>query len=385
MSPRTIGFDATAAWTQGGGIGRYTRELLTALLDENDALHFKIFAAKAESPLPVVMPQFSRPGVSFREVPFTAKWLYRLWYRLRLPLPTQLFTGNIDLFHSPDFVLPPVAGAIPTLLTVHDLSFAYFPETFTVALVDYLNRVVPWSVRRASHILADSVSTKRDLMSLYQTPEEKITVLYSGVNEIFQPVHDKDRLRQVCSKYGIGDEPFILTVGTLQPRKNVQMLVRAFASHTVPGSSHRLIIAGAKGWLYEQLLEYVRRMGLDRRVRFVGFVDDDDLPALYSAANLFAFPSLYEGFGLPILEAMACGTPVISSDASSLPEVTGDAGLLVAPQDEAAWAQSLAQLIGDEALRERLRAKGFEQAKRFSWRASARQLLGIYERLLAIH
>ena len=376
-----IGFDATAAFTQGGGIGRYTRELLGALLREQGSYRFQVFTARSPQTSPSKYELSSAAEASIKRVPLTPRWLYRIWYRLRLPVPVQLFTGRIDLFHSPDFVLPPVMGPIPTLLTVHDLSFEYYPETFTPSLVTYLRRVVPWSVRRATRVLADSESTRSDLMSLYQTPGQKITVLYSGVNEQFRPIRSQPTLSTVRAKYGIGDEPYIFTVSTLQPRKNHRMLIEAF-SRLVSAAQINLVIAGGKGWLYDEMAAEIMRLGLTERVHFLGFVDDEDLPTLYSAASLFVFPSLYEGFGLPILEAMACGTPVLASDASSLPEVSGDAALQLPPSDVAAWTAAMRNLLEDDGLRKRLVAAGFERAKRFTWERSARELLGIYELLL---
>lgn len=382
MSKARIGFDATAALTQGGGIGRYTRDLLGALLEQGDDFRFNIFAARSPGDGPVQLPEIASERASFRQIPLSPRWLYRLWYRLRLPLPVQVFTGPIDLFHSPDFVLPPVLGGIPTLLTVHDLSFEYYPETFTPSLVSYLKRAVPWSVARASHVLADSESTRRDLVRLYNTPRQKITVLYSGVDERFKPVEGRAVLDNVRRKYGIGDAPYIFTVSTLQPRKNHQMLIRAFAK--VAGTmAQELVIAGGKGWLYEKMEAEIRDLGLTQRVRFIGFADDEDLPALYSGATFFVFPSLYEGFGLPVLEAMACGTPVLTSDASSLPEVSGGAALQLSPTDLEGWAAALLRLAEDDDLRTRLAQAGFAQKERFSWHDSARQLIGVYERLLS--
>lgn len=381
MSEPRIGFDATAAVTQGGGIGRYTRELLEALLEVNVDYRFRIFAARAEQDIPVNIPLYAGERATFRVLPFSPKWMYRLWYRLRLPLPVQLFSGNLDLFHSPDFVLPPVMGNVPTLLTVHDLSFALFPETFTPSLVNYLNRVVPWSVQRATHILADSESTKRDLVRLYRTPVEKVTVLYSGVGEEFKPIADVEALAAVRKKYQLGERPYLFTVGTLQPRKNLQMLIRAFRPIAAK-QTHNLIIAGGKGWLYEELLRESEQQGVENVVRFVGFVDDRDLPALYSGATALLFPSLYEGFGLPILEAMACGTPVIASDASSLPEVVGAAGMLVSPHEQEQWTRAMETLMQDSNLREHFIAAGFAQAAEFSWQNAARELISIYGSML---
>lgn len=375
----------TAAVTQGGGIGRYTRELVRALTQIGGKYHYLLFSARPPAALPVPDPLPTGPNISHRQALLNEQWLYRLWYRLRLPLPVQWLAGRLDLFHSPDFVLPPISGRIrgriPTLLTVHDLSFVHYPETFTPALVNYLNRVVPWSVRRASHILADSQATKDDLVRLWQTPTEKVTVLYSGVGREFRPVTEGKQLAAVRKKYELGPAPYLLSVSTLQPRKNYQMLIRAFrpVADTQP---HNLVIAGGKGWLYEEMLAEVKAQGLDGRVKFIGFVEDADLPALYSDANLFVFPSLYEGFGLPLLEAMACGVPVVTSNASCLPEVAGEAAVQLSPHEPAAWTGAMVRLLGNPTQRAKLVAAGFLQARQFTWHKAARQLLEIYRRLL---
>ena len=376
-----IGFDVTAALTQGGGIGRYTRELINALVVEAPEFDYKLFSARPPVVLPVPDSLPVLPHVSHRPAPLDERWLYRLWYRARVPLPVQTFTGKLDLYHSPDFVLPPVGRSIPTILTVHDLSFIHFPDTFPAQLVSYLNRVVPWSVNRAGHILADSLSTMRDLQALWGVPAERITVLYSGVNERFHPVTDEATLVAARDKYGL-DAPYILAVGTVQPRKNYELLVRAFRP-IAARHPHSLVIVGGKGWLDESLPMEIERCGLQGRVKLTGFVDDADLPAIYSAADVLAFPSLYEGFGLPLLEAMACGTPVVSSNTSSLPEVAGDgAAVLISPDDEGAWSRALLELLADDPARARLIAAGKRQSAQFSWRSSARQLVSLYKNLL---
>jgi glycosyltransferase involved in cell wall biosynthesis len=377
----TIGIDVTAALTQGAGIGRYTRELVQALLTGDDGNAYRLFSARppAEPPVPAPLP--AGPHITLRTAPLSDRWLYRLWHRLRLPLPVQLFTGPLDLFHSPDFVLPPLRAGTPALLTVHDLSFVHYPDTFTPALVNYLNRVVPASIARASHVLADSEATRRDLEALWHVPEEKITVLYSGVDERFHPVTKSGKLAAVRQKYGLGAAPYLLSVSTVQPRKNYTLLIRAFRP-VAERYPHQLVIAGGKGWLVEDVLAEVERQGLQGRVHFTGFIDEADLPALYSAASLFVFPSLYEGFGLPLLEAMACGVPVVSSDASSLPEVTGEAAVLLSPHDEAAWSATLARLLDNAPERARLVAAGFRQARRFRWQQAAAQLRALYRELI---
>lgn len=380
MSKR-IGIDVTSALTQGGGIGRYTRELIQALVELDSPHQYQLFSAKPPAVLPVPNPLPQAAHVVHRPAFLDERWLYRFWYRLRLPLPVQWFTGPLDLFHSPDFVLPPVNGRIPTLLTVHDLSFVHYPQTFPARLVTYLNAVVPWSVRRASHILADSQATKEDLVQLWRVPQDKITVLYSGVNQVFQPVTEQGQLTAVFAKYHIPSQPYILAVGTLQPRKNYQMLIRAFRQ-IATNWPHHLLIAGGKGWLYDEMMAEVTHQQLNGRIHFLGFVDDADLPALYSGATLFVSPSLYEGFGLPLLEAMACGVPVITSNVSSLPEVAGETAVQLSPHDEPAWTQTMHTLLANPTQRTRMVAAGFRQARRFTWQQAAQQLLAIYQSLL---
>ena len=378
-----VGFDATSAVRQGGGIGRYTRELLRALAAADTLSNYRLFFASRSHPHPLP-PLPSNFHVT--PLPLDDIWLVRVWHRARLPLPVNWLTGPIDLFHSPDFTLPPVRRGTRTLLTVHDLSFIRDPESATPVLRHYLNAVVPRSVARADHVLADSQATRADLVELYRTPAEKISVLYSGVHESFQPVTDPATLAAVRARYGLGDAPFVLAVGTLQPRKNYVRLIQAFAaiSNLQPRTSNlHLVIAGDKGWRYDAIFAEVEKLGLGDRVRFPGFVADADLPALYSAARVLAYPSIYEGFGLPMLEAMACGTPVVASTASCMPEVAGDAALLVPPTDVDGLAAALDLALTDEALRADLIVKGRARARQFSWAKSAQQLLEIYRAVCA--
>jgi glycosyltransferase involved in cell wall biosynthesis len=381
MSSPQIGIDVTSALTQGGGIGRYTRELVRALVTLESDNRYTLFSARPPDRCPVPDPLPGGAAIEHRPAFLSERWLYRIWYRLRLPLPVQLFSGQLNLFHSPDFVLPPVHGDIPTLLTVHDLSFIHFPDTFPSTLVNYLNQVVPWSIARAWHVLADSVSTKNDLREYYAVPDEKITVLYSGVSSAYRPVESPTVLKSTQQGYGLDDDPYVLSVGTIQPRKNYQMLIRAFAL-IAREHPHNLAIAGGKGWLEDEMMAEAARQGIADRVRFLGFVADEHLPALYSGASLFVFPSLYEGFGLPVLEAMACGVPAIISNSSSLPEVGGDAALQLPPDSPEAWADGMNMVLNDRKLAADMIAAGFAQAHRFNWEQAAQELLDIYGTLL---
>jgi glycosyltransferase involved in cell wall biosynthesis len=372
-TPR-VGIDYTAAVQQRAGIGRYVRELVAALLRQDVPVDYRFFAA---SPTP--LPDLPFP---VKRLPFHDRWLMRIWHRARAPLPVELITGPIDLYHSPDFTLPPTLPRTRKLLTVHDLSFVRDPDSAAESLRAFLATVVPRSVARADHVLADSQATKEDLIDLWKTPAEKVTVLYCGVDPRFRPVTAPTAHAAIRERYGLGEGPFILSVSTIQPRKNYRRLIQAFAPLAERHPGLNLVIGGGKGWGYDEILTEPERLGIVGRVLFPGFIEDSDLPALYSAATALAYPSLYEGFGLPVLEAMACGTPVISSDRSSLPEVTGDAGLQVDPLDVEAWTAGLTKLVEDSALRERLVARGLEQARHFNWDRAAGELLSIYRGLL---
>jgi glycosyltransferase involved in cell wall biosynthesis len=372
-----IGIDYTPAYEQGGGIGRYVRELVAALANHDAESAYRLFVMGATAKR--FLPALPGPNFAWRPSRISAKWFARLWGRAHLPLPVQLWAGKLALYHATDFVLPPVRPQCKTVLTVHDLSFVRLPETASPSLRAYLNQVVPNSVQRADYVLADSQATKDDLITLYQTPASKIEVLYSGVNPLFAPVTDSAALQAVRAKYKLGDWPFILAVGTVQPRKNYQRLIEALPA--LPQDLH-LVIAGGRGWLQGPIYAAVEALGLQARVHFIGFADDADLPALYSAAHIFAFPSLYEGFGLPILEAFACHTPVLTARVSSLAEVAGDAALIADPLSVEAIADGLLRLCEDSALRARLVAAGAQQTAKFRWETAAAQLRAVYRRLL---
>jgi glycosyltransferase involved in cell wall biosynthesis len=336
--------------------------------------------------------QVQAPNFQYRRAPLPERALTILWHRLGLPVPVEWFTGPVDIFHSTDFVLPPVRSQARTILTVHDLSFMRLPQCAEAGLRAYLNKVVPRSVERADLVLADSQSTKNDLIELLGVSPDKIKVVYAGVESRFRPMQGEMALQRVRKRYGL-DLPFILSLGTLEPRKNLTGLIEAYALmrassragfYTCQGAGDRelkLVIAGGKGWLYDEIFARVEELGLSGQVIFPGFIADEDLPALYNLAELFVFPSLYEGFGLPPLEAMACGTPVVTSDRPSLPEVVGEAGLMVEATDSQALAEAMERVLTDEDLRREMREKGLKQAAKFTWEEAAGKLLDVYKRL----
>ncbi len=382
-----IAVDYTAAARQGGGIGRYTRELIGALLAADDQDAFVLMAASAglgerwAAEQARLRALATSQQLTFRSLPLTDDWMARIWQRLRLPLPAELITGPVDWFYSPDFVLPPLRTSTRALLTVHDLSFLRHPDTFPPPLLHYLKQAVPRSVARADHILADSDATRDDLLTLLNVSPRRVTTLYSGVSPDFDTVVTENERARLQARYGIGNRPFILTVGTVQPRKNYVRLIEA-CDPIAEARPLDLIIVGQPAWLAAPILA-----AADARpyVHRLGFVADGDLPALYRQADVFAFPSLYEGFGLPPLEAMACGTPVIASTSSSVPEVVGDAGLLVDPLDVPGWTDALRQLLDDDPLRTRLRKRGLHRAADFTWTKTAQAWLATLEQLTPSH
>lgn len=374
-----IGIDYTSAARQSAGIGRFTRELIRAALALDADNEYSLLVA---GPEPIAAAHLPSAGRRYRlvQTPVSERNLVRMWHRLRIPLPVEAFLGRLDIFHSPDFVLPPVARAVK-VLTIHDLSFLRVPECADPRLRWYLGQVVPRSVRRADFLLADSESTRCDLIELLGVPPDRVRVIYGGVDARFTPVQDADALQRVRDTYA-GGRPFILAVGTLEPRKNYPTLIRAFAQvRQAAGLPHALVIVGRKGWVYEPIFAAVDELGLHDDVRFPGFVPDEALPALYSAADMLVTPSFYEGFGLPALEAMACGTPVIVSDVSSLPEVVGDAGVRIDPRDVEGLAHAMARVVQDSALRSALQAAGLARARQFTWEDAARELLAVYAHL----
>jgi glycosyltransferase involved in cell wall biosynthesis len=375
-----VAIDYTPAYEQGGGIGRYVRELIAALALVDGVSEYRLFVAgKDRSPLTSALPDFS-DNFLWVTTRISPVWLARLWHRLLVPLPVQVFVGLVDLYHATDFVLPPLLGDVKSIVTVHDLSFVRVPGAASPSLKAYLDRVVPNSVLRASYVLVDSEATLRDVVDVYGIDLARLGVLYCGVSSYFVPSVLEMTIR---SSYQMPERPYIFTVGTIQPRKNYARLVQALAILRSRNYDLSLVIAGGHGWLEDPIYETIRDAGMSDFVHFIGFARDDDLPALYSGAICVAFPSLYEGFGLPVLEGMACGTPVVTSNVSSLPEVAGDAALMVDPYDVEAIADAIQRVIDDEALRQTMIERGFAQARRFTWERSARQLLTIYSQVLS--
>ncbi len=322
--------------------------------------------------------------------------------RIPLAMPIQALRNGYDLLHV-TYSAPPLCPC-PTVVTIHDISFEHYPQFFSPRDRLILKTLVPLSARRARRIITVSEHAKREIMACYNIAADKIGVTYEAAGEQYRPIIDPVALQAVRTKYGIPNGPFILALGNLQPRKNIRRLVEAFArvvnseqttvkngqsfqnaDHcSLPTVHCSLVIAGKAQWRESEIFQAVRNRGLEDAVILPGYVDDADLPALYSAATVFVYPSLYEGFGLPPLEAMACGTPVISSNAASLPEVVSDAALTIDPTDIDALAQALVEVLSSPERQEDLRQRGLRRVAQFSWDRCATETLSVYREALSV-
>jgi glycosyltransferase involved in cell wall biosynthesis len=286
--------------------------------------------------------------------------------------PWKDVAAQADLIHVPNLLAVPRSRA-PLLFTLHDLTFLTFPS-FHNRRTRLMSRwALRQAVRNADAFVTDAEFTAREMVRTTGVSREKIHVIPLAADEAFRPTGDEGCL----SRLGI-EAPFVLYVGTLEPRKNLPLLIRAFAAQRTEA---KLVIAGTKGWMFEEIFALVERLELTSRVIFTGFVPDEDLPALLGAAEVFVYPSLHEGFGLPVLEAMQCGAPVITTNVSSLPEVAGDAALLVSPDDVAGLSAALARVLAEPALRADLKGRSLEQARRFSWRETAERTAEVYRQV----
>lgn len=359
-----IGIDASRTLAaRPTGTETYSLRLIEALLACESLHRYRLYFRDAP-------PTDAFAGAELRIIPFPRLWTHvRLSWEMAYRPPDALFI--------PSHVLP-LMHPHASLVTVHDLGYLHFPEAHPIGQRLYLDLSTRWNARFAAHLLADSEATKADLVTRYGTLPQKVTVAYPGRDETLAPVRDPAAIEAVKVRYGIAGNYF-LYLGTLQPRKNLARLVAAFATLQ---SRAVLVLAGKRGWLYDELFALVQRTGLEQRVLFPGYVLDEEKAALLSGAVAFVFPSLYEGFGLPVLEAQACGCPVITSTASSLPEVAGDTALLVDPTDTAAIAAAMQRVEEDPALREDLIKRGLANVGHFSWTACAQVVLSVIEQFV---
>jgi glycosyltransferase involved in cell wall biosynthesis len=381
-----IVFDASPAVHRKAGLGRYAEELLGALVFAKPgatpatsgytALYHDAATAKLS---PLVQ---SLPRIAIHQTPYPWRLRALLANLINLSQDALLAPAADDraplIFHATEHLLPRFKRA-RAVFTLHDLIFRALPQYHLPRNRIFLNLAMPLFLRRADAIIAVSEFTKRDAVKAYGVAEQKITVIPEGVHPRFRRVTDPAALRAARDGYGL-PERFVLSLSTIEPRKNFPTLINAFAEHVraTDDRDTELIIVGKQGWLFEETYRSVHESGMTGRVRFLGYVDDDSLPALYSLATVFAFASIYEGFGFTPLEALACGAPVLCSNVTSLPEVVGDAGALLPPTDVRAWAQALTRALTDADWRRDLAQRGPVRAAGFSWQRAAAATAQIY-------
>lgn len=375
---RKIGINARYIQRQITGIERYTLELINNLSRLDDENKYVLFFNKHE---PVMPPIKKCNFVNYiTRVPTKFRILRIFWEQFWLAY--ELKRNDVQIFHGPSF-LAPLTKKSKYVVTIHDLSFFRYPESFTLENKLYFKFFLQRSIKNADVIIADSESTKKDIIHYFKVPDDRISVVYLGVDDTFVPLKDSVKIKQIKAKYNL-PEKFILFTGVLSPRKNLERTLIAFCllkrKKSIP---HKFVIVGKKGWLYETIFEKIKLLNLENEVVFTDYVPEEDLPYFYNLADVFVLASLYEGFGLPILEAMACGCPVVTSSRSSMPEVAGDAALLVDPLKVEEISAAIEKIVTDTKLRKVLVEKGFEQAKKFSWKKTAEETLKIYDKISA--
>ena len=366
MRALTIGVDASRTLpAHRTGTEQYSVALLRALMALDTPHRWRLYA-----PGP--------PPDEFTALPSHWQWramsFPRLWTHARLSW--EMLRHRPDVLFVPAHVVPLVHPR-RIVVTIHDLGYLHFPAAHPAAARHYLDWSTRWSVRAAWRVIAVSEATRDDLVRMLGVRPNKITVVHHGVRPVMDVATD-DAVRDALARHTIA-APYVLVVGTVQPRKNLQRLIRAFRQVAAAGLPHTLVIAGQRGWLMESIEDDVNANDLTDRVRFTGYVADADLPLLYRGADVFVLPSLYEGFGMPVLEALAYGVPVVASNTTSLPEIVGEAGLLIDPLDAEAIGDALVRALTDAALRERLMAAGPARAAKFSWERCARETLAVLE------
>jgi glycosyltransferase involved in cell wall biosynthesis len=362
--------DVSAAVHRRAGLGRYAQELMAALVEQGAHDYTAFYHRRGRAQLLPPIDRLPRLTTSLSVRPWRLRTALAHFAGLGMD---GLFPG-VDVFHAAEHLLPRLRR-IRSVFTLHDLIFHFDPDSHKPLNIAFLKTMMPRFLRAADAVIAVSEHTKRDAVRIYRVPPDKIRVIYEGVDPRFKPISNPQALNDLREKYRL-PERFVLHVGTIEPRKNLPLLFEAL---TAPQARDvTLVVAGQTGWLTEPIFARVNALGVHERVRFTGYIPDQDLPVLLSAAAVLVMPSRYEGFGLPVLEAMACGTPVIASDASSLPEVGGEAALYASLDDPRAWAESIDRVMRDAALRASMREKGLRQAAKFRWDMAARQTAEVY-------
>ena len=372
-----IAIDIRTILPTRSGVGNYVLHLIENLLQVDNRSTYYFLSRKKNWPL---MNNLVNQGFLLSTI-FSHENhpLGDLWEHFLLPLRLKKF--GVDIFHGPASLIPFRKKNFQVVVTIHDLVAFLFPDTIPLKYGRYMRYILRHAVRRADKIISVSHHTREDLIQILQVPPEKIAVIHEAPTPIFRPLDHLVARRQLQARYGL-EKKFIYHLGNIEPRKNLIVLLEAFELVCRQlRNEYVLVLSGQPGWLTANLQHFLDKYSLKDRIIFTGYVPRDDLPLFMNGAEMFVFPSLYEGFGLPVLEAMSCGTPVISSDRSSIPEIAGQAAILVDPHDPEAIAESILLLIHHPAEREKLRWAGLQQAARFTWKDAALKTLAVYQSL----
>ncbi len=369
--------DISPAVNSKAGLGRYAATLVEHLQHTWVGPHLYLFYNRRPGgTVPSHLASLPTRRVSLGYKP----WRLLVWWGHLAHIPfDRLLPPDTGVFHATEHLLIPLRN-IPSVFTLHDLIFEKFPQYHKPLNLFFLTRTVPLFVRRAHAVITISQASKQDLIKRYRVPEEKVHVIYEAPAPHFRPV-PSERVEAARRTYGL-PERYLLTVGTLEPRKNLVLLLKAFEKVYPTGLVDGLVIVGQKGWLYQDFFRTLENSPLRHKVVLTGFVPDEDLPAVYAGAQVFVFPSFYEGFGLPLLEAMAVGVPVVASSAPPLPEIGGEAALYASPERLEEFVARILACLRDPALQEEMRERGWQRARAFSWARTAAQTAEVYAKVM---
>ena len=373
-----VALDYTPAISQIAGVGRYTRSLFAAMQEKQDPDFEWSLWHPSEWEVPAQVA--SGEDVTAVPLPLSSRWSNLIWHRLGLPLRLERYTGPVSIVHGTDFVVPP--SSAPSVVTIHDLSYALLPQLAFPRLRAYLERAVPRSIDRAAKIIAVSETTKRDLCEFYEISPNRVDVVHHAADPIFQQPSET-RILAMQAQLGLR-KPYFVIVGTVEPRKDHLTLLDAFERVHKAHPEVSLVIAGRKGWLADNIVSAIQDASSRLPVLHVQGISDDMLPALYAGSQALVYPSRYEGFGLPLLEAMASGTAVITSDTPALREVADNAALYAPVQCVETLAEQMTRLLEDSQLRNDMLARGSSRATSFSWSRAADRHMEIYRRVAGV-
>jgi glycosyltransferase involved in cell wall biosynthesis len=369
-----IGIDATALPPNPVGAGNYIIQLVRTLAAMDTGHEFVIFAQQQGREL---IGELASPHCHWVVVPDMSPALRLLWEQVQLPALVK--NSKVDLLHSLHYTRPVVLPC-KSVVTFHDMTFFLFPELHTRVKRLFFPLAIRYSARHADALITISESTRTDAMRILRIPPERIFAAPLGISADFRPIDDPALLEQGRQAHHLPDK-FILYVGLIEPRKNIPFLLKAYARLLKQGNPPHLVLVGRQGWMYDQVIKLIEQLKLEGKVQFAGYISPQNLPIVYNLAQIFVYPSTYEGFGFPPLEAMACGIPVITTAISAMLDNVGDAGLLIPPQDELALSSALQTLLDDGSLRNQLSIAGRLRAAEFTWHRTAMETLKVYQQV----